>query len=200
MTRTIETILSEALQRLETSGRLDVATFAAAYPEHAAELGELLPVMLELHTEQRWEKADSESRAFAVGLFGQLVQVPAAAPQTLGTLLTHERERTGLTVEEQARLAGLPADAIQQLAADPTPVSALDNVTIKQLAVKVAAPFTLLLKEIRRLVHVQQLSGASAQAVFTRDKDTSTETEKQLLMEKVREAATRTTRDPQEPQ
>lgn len=204
MTRPIEAIIAEALQRLETSGQLDVSALVAAYPEHAEELRELLPAMLDIHTEKRWQQAAAESRAYAVSLFDQLSPAPAAAVPTLGTLLVHEREQAGLTVAEQSRRAGLPPSAIEQLSTDQTPVVALDNATIKQLAVKVAAPFTALVREVRRLLTLEALTGASPQAVLTRDKETSSETEKQVLMEKVREAAARKPpgppRKPKEPE
>lgn len=196
MTRPIEAIIAEALQRLETSGHLDVSAFAAAHPEHAGELRELLPAMLDIHTERRWQEVAAASRAYAVSLFGQLSPPPTTALQTLGTLLAHEREQSGLTVAEQSRRAGLTPSVIEQLSTDQTPVGALDNAAIKQLSVKVAAPFAALVREVRRLLTLEALSGASPQAVLTRDKETSSDTEKQLLMKKVREAASRKPQTP----
>jgi transcriptional regulator with XRE-family HTH domain len=188
MTRPIEVVVAEAEQRLERTGRLDIAAFASAYPEHETELRELLPVMLNLHQEKRWRKAETESRAFAVALFPQLVEQPATG--TVASLFERERTEAGLSVAEQARRSGLPATALEQLAQDVTPVSALaDNAAIKQLATRVAAPFALLVKEVRRLLSLDSLSGMNAGAVFTRDKDTSTDEERQALLDKVRQAA-----------
>lgn len=195
MTRPIEAVVAEALERLERSGRLDVAAYAAAYPEHAAELNQLLPAMLTVHEEKRWQKAEAESRSFAVNLFAQLAETPAAAPatgaDTVGALFARDRAETGLTLEEQARRTGLPANVLEQLTRDGTPVDALDNTAIKQLAARVAAPFAALLKEVRRLVSLESVSMSAPAAVFTRDKETSTEAEQKALLDKVREAAGR---------
>jgi len=197
MTRPIETVVAEALKRLETSGRLDLSAYVAAYPEHAEELKELLPTLLELHQEKRWQKAEAESRAFALSLFAELAPqaAPAPAEGSLGALLARERAEVGLSLEEQARRAGLSPQALEQLEQETTPVDSLDNAAIKQLATKVAVPFANLAREIRRLLSLQALSGASGQAVLTRDRETSTQSEKEALMEKVREAA----RQPQKP-
>lgn len=198
MTRPIEAVVAEALKRLETSGRLDMRAYLSAYPEHAEELKELLPTLLELHQEKRWQKAEAESRAFAVSLFAELAPQAAAAPAegSLGELLARERAEVGLSLEEQARRAGLSAQALEQLEQEPTPVDSLDNATIKQLATKVAVPFANLAREVRRLLSLQALSGASGQAVFTRDKETSSADEKAALMDKVREAARRPQKPP----
>ncbi len=185
MTRPIDAVLAEALQRLEASGRLDVPTYVSAYPEYADELRELLPVLQTLHKERRWQRAEAESRAFAMNLFAEL------APQadTVSTLFHRERELAGLSLEEQARRSGLPARALEALDRESTPVGALDNAAIKQIAARVSAPFAALAKEVRRLLSIEALSGAGPQAVFTRDKETSTEEEQKALLEKVREAA-----------
>lgn len=187
MTRPIEAVVAEAQQRLEKTGRLDITAFASAYPEHEAELREILPVMLNLHQEKRWRRAESESHAFAVGLFAQVAELPA--PPTVGNLFERERTEAGLSLEEQARRSGLPAEALEKLSRDGTPVSALDNAAIKQLSARVAAPFAALAKEVRRLLSLESLSGMNAGAVFTRDKETSTDEERQALLDKVREAA-----------
>jgi transcriptional regulator with XRE-family HTH domain len=186
MTRPIETVVAEAQRRLESTGRLDIAAFASAYPEHADELREILPVMLTLHEEKRWKQAEERSRAFAVGLFAQLAEQPAQ--ETVGALFAREREEAGLTLEEQAKRSGLPVQALELLTRDQTPVNRLDNATIKQLATKAGASFASLLKEVRRLVSLENL-GMSGQAVFTRDKETSTDEERAELLKKVREAA-----------
>jgi hypothetical protein len=93
MTRPIEAVVAEAEQRLERTGRLDIAAFASAYPEHETELRELLPVMLNLHQEKRWRKAATESQAFAVALFPQLVEQPATG--TVASLFERERTEAG---------------------------------------------------------------------------------------------------------
>ena len=198
MTRPIEAVVAEALKRLETSGRLDVSAYAAAYPEHAEELQELLPTLLELHHEKRWQKAEAESKAFALSLFAELTPQAAAAPAegSLGDLLARERAEVGLSLAEQARRAGLSPQALEQLARETAPVDSLDNTAIKQLATKVAAPFANLAREVRRLLSLEALSGARGQAVFTRDKETSTQSEKEALMDKVREAARRPQKPP----
>lgn len=200
MTRPIESVVAEAQQRLESSGRLDVAAFISAYPEHATELKELLPVMLDLHREKQWQQAEQQSRTFALDLFAQFTagQAPAAAPvtappeaeATLGDLLSQERAQAGLSLADQAKRSGLPVQALEQLIRDSTPLSLLrDNTALKQLAVRASAPFGALVKEVRRLLSLQALSGANSAAVFTRDRDTSTDEERQALLDKVREAA-----------
>jgi len=186
MSRPIEVVVSEAQRRLETTGRLDIAAFASAYPEHANELQEILPAMLTLHEEKRWRQAEARSRTFALSLFSQLAEQPAQ--ETVGALFAREREETGLTLEDQARRTGLPVKALEQLTQDETPVTSLDNASMKQLAGRVAAPFAALAREIRRLLSLENLS-MSGQAVFTRDKETSTEAEREELLKKVREAA-----------
>lgn len=186
MTRPIEAVVAEAQRRLETIGRLDIAAFASAYPEHANELLEILPIMLTLHEEKRWRLAEERSRTFALGLFAQLTEQPAG--ETVGNLFTRERAEAGLSLEEQAHLSGLPVQALEQLSHDQTPVTGLDNAAIKQLAGRAGAPFTALIKEVRRLVSLENLS-MSGQAVFTREKETSTEAERAELLKKVREAA-----------
>ncbi|MFZ5814909.1 MAG: helix-turn-helix domain-containing protein [Bacillota bacterium] len=186
MTRPIEAVVAEAQRRLEATGRLDIAAFASAYPEHADELRELLPVMLTLHEEKRWQQAEERSRAFAVSLFAQVAEQPAR--ETVGELFTREREEAGLSLEEQARRTGLPVQALEQLSRDQTPVTGLDNPTIKQLAGRVGASFASLVKEVRRLLSLEGLS-TSGQAVFTRDREASTDEEREELLRKVREAA-----------
>lgn len=187
MTRPIEAVVGEAQRRLETTGRLDIAAFASAYPEHADELREILPVMLTLHEEKRWQQAEERSRTFALGLFAQVAAEPAQ--ETVGALFTREREEAGFSLEEQAQRSGLPVQALQELSQDQTPVTGLDNTGIKQLSSRVGAPFASLLKEVRRLFSLENLSMSSGQAVFTRDKETSTDTEREELLKKVREAA-----------
>lgn len=192
MTRPIEAVLAEAQRRLESTGRLDTAAFVAAYPEHAEELQELLPIMLRVQHEKRWQQAEQQSRAFAAGLFAQLAEQRAEAPvtaPTLGALFQREREEAGLSLEEQSRRSGLPVRTLEQLTRDATPVSQLDNLTIKQVANKVAAPFSALIKEIRRLTSLESLSGSDAGLVFTRDSETSTDEERKALLDKVRDAA-----------
>lgn len=190
MTRPIEAVVAEAHERLRRDGRLDVKAFAAAHPEYRTELEELLPVMLQLDQESRWQRAEVESRSFAQGLFRQLA--PAARPTSVGDLFRWEQAEAGLTPEEQARRSGLPVDAIRQLTQEETPVEQLDNVTIRQLAARVAAPFTALLKEIRRLTSLDALSRSSGPAaVFTRDRKTSSDAEREALRKQVRDASRR---------
>lgn len=186
MTRPIEAVVAEAQQRLEATGRLDIAAFASAYPEHAEELREILPVMLTLHEEKRWQRAEQRSRAFALDLFAQLAEQPAQ--ETLGELFARERRETGLSLEEQARRSGLPVRALEQLSEDQTPFTDLDNATIKQMAGRIDASFAALIKEVRRLVSLENLS-TSSQAVFTRDRESSSDQEREELLKKVREAA-----------
>lgn len=185
MSRPIEAVAAEAQKRLETSGRLDIAAIVAAYPEHAQELKEILPVMLLLHQEKRWQEAEARSRAHAVGLFSQLAQAPATT--TVGNLFERERAEAGLSLEEQARRSGLPASALQALRRENTPVSNLDNATIKQIAARVAAPFAALVKEVRRLASLESLTNMQAGPVFTRDRETSTADEQEALRQKVRQ-------------
>lgn len=187
MTRPIEAVVAEAQQRLETTGRLDVRAYVSAYPEHAAELQELLPVMLTLHQEKRWQAAENSSRAFAVGLFAELA-APATSEGTVGALFSQELAESGLSLEEQAARAGLPVKALEAIVKDETPVSALDNAAIKRLADKVAAPFGALAKEVRRIKSLLSLSNLEGGMVFTRDRETSTEEEQQALRDKVRKA------------
>lgn len=191
MTRPIEAVVAEAQQRLESTGRLDVAAYVSVYPEHADELRELLPVMLTMHREKRWNAAEETSRAFAVGLFAQLSEnaAPAGSSATVGDLFERDRTESGLSVMAQAHRAGIPVKALEQLSRDRTPLTALNNAGIKQLAGQVAAPFAALAKEIRRLLSLESLSGMQGGAVFTRDKETSTEAEQQALLDKVRKAA-----------
>ena len=186
MNRPIEAVVAEAQQKLEATGRLDVAAFASAYPEHAEELREILPVMLTLHEERRWQQAERRSRAFAMGLFAQLADQPAR--ETVGALFARERTQTGLSLEEQARRSGLPVEALEQLSAEQTPVTNLDNATIKQMAGRVGASFAALLNEVRRLVSLENLS-TSGQVVFTRDREASTDQEREELLKKVHDAA-----------
>ncbi|HYF91436.1 MAG TPA: hypothetical protein VD969_04240 [Symbiobacteriaceae bacterium] len=195
MTRPIESIVAEAQQRLETTGRLDTAAYLSAYPEHAAELQELLPVMLTLHQEKRWQAAESASRAFAVGLFAQL-GAPARAEGSVGALFSQELSESGISLEEQSRRTGLPVKALKAILNDPTPVSSLDNAGIKQLADRVAAPFAALAKEFRRVKSLWSLSNLEGGTVFTRDKETSSAEEQKALRDKVRKA----TRKPPEEQ
>lgn len=197
MTRPIEAVVAEAQQRLATTGRLDVAAYCSAYPEHAAELQELLPVMLTLHQEKRWQAAESTSRGFAVGLFAQLT-APAETetPDTVGALFGQELSDSGVSLEEQARRTGLPVKALEAILHDNTPISALDNAGIKKLAERVAAPFAALAKEFRRVKSLWSLSSLEGGMVFTRDKETSTSEEQKALREQVRKA----TRKPPEGQ
>ncbi|HEY3363751.1 MAG TPA: hypothetical protein VGK74_01690 [Symbiobacteriaceae bacterium] len=186
MTRPIEAVVAEAQQRLESSGRLDVAAFISAYPEHAEELAELLPVMLTVHRESQWRAAEGNSRAFALALFAQLHEADAPAEVTLGDLFN----QAGLSLEEQARRSGLPVRALEQLAQSHTPVSALnDNTVLKQLATQAAAPFGALAKEVRRMLSLQSLTSMRSGPVFTRNQETSTEDERQALLEQVRKAS-----------
>lgn len=183
MTRPVESVVAEALQRLESTGRLDVEAYLMAYPEHADELRELLPTMLTLRQEQRWERAEAQARQFAVDLFDQL----APRAETLGSLLTRERTEGGLTLAEQARRSGLPSEALERLSSDATPLSALDNLTVKSLAARVSAPFASLLKEVRRLISLSQLG--EGQAVFTRDRELTSAEEQEELIKKVKDSA-----------
>jgi transcriptional regulator with XRE-family HTH domain len=206
MTRSIEEVVAEAQRRLEATGRLNVAAFASAYPEHAAELKEILPVMIRLHQERRWQRAERESRAFALGLFAQLTgteaaeaagrpgaAVPAAGgpshgqvPVTVGELLRRDREASGVSLEEQARRLGVSVQALEELLRDGTPINRLDNAAIKQLAARAAAPFATLLKEIRRLISLESLSVARPGEVFTRDRELSSAEEQEALREQVK--------------
>jgi transcriptional regulator with XRE-family HTH domain len=187
MTRPIETVVAEAQQRLETSGRLDIATYLSAYPEHAVELQELLPVVLSVHKEKRWQQAEVASQQFAQSLFAHLTDQPDTA--TVGGLFQHERAVAGLTLEEQALRSGLPVQALERLAQDRTPQSA-SNATLKELATKLTAPFGALAKEVKRLLSVEALTQrGSGGAIFTRNSETSTSEEQQALLEQVRNAA-----------
>jgi hypothetical protein len=197
MTRPIEAVVAEAQQRLEKTGRLDVSAYIAAYPEHAADLQEVLPVMLTLHDEKRWAAAEEATNAYALGLFTRLTaRETEQATETVGALFRQERQETGLSLEEQSRLTGLPIKALEQLSRDATPLSALDNPAIKQLAARVAAPFAALAKQVRRLKSLATLSGLEGGLVFTRDRETSTAEEQQALRDKVRKA---TRKPPEEP-
>lgn len=193
MTRPIEAVLAEAQRRLESTGRLDTAAFVAAYPEHADELAELLPVMLRIQQEKRWQQAELQSRTFAVSLFSQLTEQGAAVPaeaSTLGSLFLRERQEAGLSLEEQSHRSGLPVSTLEQLTRDETPLSRLDNTAIKQVANKLSAPFSALIKEVRRLTSLDSLSGGNdGGLIFTRDSQTSTDEERKALLDKVREAA-----------
>lgn len=188
MTRPIETVLADALRRLETTGRVDVAAYTAAYPEHQVELQELLPIMVTLHQERRWQQAEQRLNTYASGLFPQLAAqqyTTAAAPvSTLGSLFVRHREEFGLTLEEQALQSGLAPQTLEALSQDPTRVEQLDNLAIKQVAARVAAPFASLVKEIRRLLALNALQDGGA--VFTRSHDTSTAAEEKALYDKVR--------------
>lgn len=187
MTRPIEAVVAEAQRRLESTGRLDVGAYVEAYPEHAAELQEVLPAMLILHQEKRWHRAEQESKAFAVSLFAELA-APAEAG-TVGDLFAREQADSGLSLEEHARRTGIPTSALKALTQDQTPINDLDNAGIKQLAARVAAPFAAVLKEFRRMISLDSLSGMQAGTVFTRDKETSSDEEQQALRDKVRKAA-----------
>lgn len=186
MIRPIEAVVAEAQQMLETTGRLDIAAFASAHPEHAEELREILPVMLTLHAERCWQQADERSRTFALGLFAQVAEQPAQ--ETVGGLFARERQGAGLSLEEQARRSGLPVQALEQLSSDQTPVTGLDNASIRQLAGRVGASFAALIKEVRRLVSLENLS-TSGQAVFTRERESSSDQEREELLKKVRESS-----------
>jgi len=187
MTRPIEAIVAEAQQRLANTGRLDVAAYLAAYPEHAAELRELLPVILTVHEEKRWQKAETASRSYALGLFREHLMAPAAAP-TVGEAFGLERVEFNLSLEEQARRSGLPVKALVELEANTTPISALDNASIKTLAERISAPFGTLLKEIKRHKSLLSVTMPSGGVVFTRDKETSSIEEQQALRDKVRKS------------
>jgi len=187
MTRPIETVLADALRRLETTGRVDVAAYTAAYPEHRAELQELLPVMVTLHEERRWQQAEERLNSFASGLFSHLsaqTYVPAEPTSTLGSLFIRHRTEIGLTLEEQAQESGLPPNVLEALSQDSTPVEKLDNLAIKQIATRVAAPFASLVKEIRRLLALNLVQDGGA--IFTRSSDASTAAEEKALYDKVR--------------
>lgn len=194
MTRPVEAVLEDARRRLETTGRLDVNAYLSAYPEHAGELKELLPVMLTLHEERRWQAAERESHTFARGLSGRLAAGPEAGAQTepggeaatVGGLFLRDRSESGLSLEEQARRIGLPAEALDRLSTDDTPLSALDNAGIKSLAARVSAPFSALAKEVRRLLSLESLGSGRPEALFTRDSETSTEDEQEALRRRVR--------------
>jgi hypothetical protein len=188
MTRPIEAVIADAQRWLERSGRLNVADFTAAYPDYAAELEEILPVMLTLHRERRWQKVEAESRASAIGLFAVLRSQPEGAGETVGSLLVKSREEVGLSLEEQAHHLRLPVGALEQLSLDQTPLKGLDNSTIRNLAARFSASFATLAMELRRLASVQSLSGGP---LFTRDRETSSSEEEQALRDKVREAARR---------
>ncbi|HWI53671.1 MAG TPA: hypothetical protein VNT01_16160 [Symbiobacteriaceae bacterium] len=189
MTRPIEAIVAEAQQRLANTGRLDVAAYLSAYPEHAAELQEVLPVMLTVHQEKRWQAAETASRTYALGLFADLVK-PASQESaiTVGELFGRERQEFQLTIEEQARRSGLPVKALVELEQNATPVSALDNASIKSLADRIAAPFGTLLKEIKRHKSLFSVTMQSGGVVFTREKETSSVEEQQALRDKVRKS------------
>lgn len=185
MTRPIEAVVAEAQKRLESTGRLDVAAFLSAYPEHAAELQDVLPVMLNLHQEKRWQQAEANSKAFAVGLFAQLSE--SVAPATLGDLFRQERAEAGMSLEEQARRTGLSAQALEALSRDNTPLEAASNSTLKQKAAELGASFANLVKEVRRLTSLSSLfQGGAASPIFTRDQETSTEEEQEALRDQVR--------------
>lgn len=186
MVRPIEAVLAEAQQRLANSGRLDIASYLSAYPEHAAELQELLPAMLTLHQEKRWQAAEAKSREYAVDLFSTLYEAPKEA--TVGLLFRQERDEFNLTIEEQARRTGIPATALSELEKNTTPIEQLDNNGIKALAKTVAAPFNALLKEIKRHKSLISITMGSSSVVFTRDKETSSIEEQQALRDKVRQS------------
>lgn len=185
MTRPIEAVVAEARKHLESTGRLNIAAFVSAYPEHAAELQELLPVMLTLHQEKRWQQAEANSKAFAAGLFAQLSE--NTAPATLGALFRQERAEAGISLEEQARRTGISAQALEALSRDATPLEAASNSTLKQKAAELGASFANLVKEVRRLTSLSNLfQGGVAGPVFTRDQETSTEEEQEALRDQVR--------------
>lgn len=186
MTRPIEAIVAEAQQRLASTGRLDVSAYVAAYPEHAAELRELLPVILTVHQEKRWQKAEAASRSYALDLFRDL-SAQAATP-TVGEAFGLDRLEFNLTLEEQARRSGLPVKALVELESNTTPISALDNASIKSLAERISAPFGTLLKEIKRHKSLLSVTMPSGGVVFTRDKETSSIEEQQALRDKVRKS------------
>lgn len=186
MTRPIEAIVAEAQQRLASTGRLDVSAYIAAYPEHAAELRELLPVILTVHQEKRWQKAEAASRSYALDLFRDL-SAQAATP-TVGEAFGLDRLEFNLTLEEQARRSGLPVKALVELESNTTPISALDNASIKSLAERISAPFGTLLKEIKRHKSLLSVTMPSGGVVFTRDKETSSIEEQQALRDKVRKS------------
>lgn len=188
MTRPIEAVIADAQRRLERSGRLDVADYTVAYPEHAAELEGILPVMLTLYREKRWLKVEADSRTSAVGLFATLRSQPADTGETVGSILVKNRQEVGLSLEEQAHHLRLPVAALEQLSIDQTPLKGLDNNTIRNLAARVSASFATLATELRRLVSVQTLSRGP---LFTRDRESSSSEEEQALRDKVREAAKR---------
>jgi len=187
MTSPIETVLADALRRLEATGRIDVAAYTAAYPELQLELQELLPVMVNLHHERRWQQAEDRLNNFASGLFPQLAAqkcTVAETTSTLGSLFVRHRAEFGLTLEEQARESGLDPQALEALSQDPTGVDNLDNLAIKRVAARVAAPFTSLVKEIRRLLALSALQDGGA--IFTRSGEVSSAAEEKALYDKVR--------------
>jgi hypothetical protein len=196
MTRPIEAVVAEAQQRLESTGRLEVTAYVSAYPEHATELSELLPIMLTLHQEKRWKAAEEASRTFAMSLFAELSAPAQTREATLGDLFTLERAEAGLSLEEQARRSGLPATSLESISRDVTPLAGLDNAGIKQVAARAAAPFAALVKEVRRLTSLLSLDSMQGGAVFTRDKETSTTDELQALRDRVRHAVRKPPEEP----
>lgn len=189
MTMPIEAVMAKAQQQLQRTGQLDIDSFAAAYPAHAEELRTVLPVMVTLHWEKQWQQVEEASRSFALNLFEQLCpqqQKAPAASHTLGGLFALERAERDLSLEDQARSSGLPVETLERIRNDSTPISKLDNATIKQISHQIAAPFSALLKEIRRLLSVQSLGQSDAGMVFTRDRDLSSQRERKALLEKVR--------------
>ncbi|MGE5676115.1 MAG: hypothetical protein ACM3XM_19930 [Mycobacterium leprae] len=190
MTRPIESVVAELQACLERSDQQGVATVLATYPEYTAELEELIPVILELDNEKRWRQAEFASHTFALKLHAELVPRSATSAATIGDLFTQDRVVSGLSIEEQARRSGLPVDSLEQLSRAGTPTETLsDNAAVRQLAAKVSAPFSALLKEVRRLLSLNALNSMQSGMVFTRDKETSTEAERQALLEKVRSAS-----------
>lgn len=185
MARPIEEVVREAQIRLEKAGVLNVDAWAARYPQYAVELRPLLETMLELHQERLWHQAEEQSRAYARGLFREL----GAAPATLGHLFTRAQQE-GVSTR-------LPGEAVKRLAQEETPVAHLDNLTLKQIASRIAVRFDELLKEVKRLRSLERLWSAGATPVMTRHSEESSANEQQELLERVKNHARKGNQEPQ---
>ena len=178
MHRDIEAVLSEARTRLQVGEPL--AAIAAAYPEYAAELTDLLTGAAQLQALGR-SAARARSRQAASAAYTRSFNAA-----TVAELLRRERATSGLSAAEQARRSGLSVESLGALEQEQTPIAALDPAAIKGLAQRVKAPFAALAKELKRLASLEALQGLGGAApVFTRG-PAAGQAERQELLELVR--------------
>lgn len=204
---TIDQVLELARQEFTAAGRLDVAAFARAHPEHA-DLPALLPALVELWDETLVHAAAAATAGHAMSLLREgmaarrAAAVETAAPDSIGQVVARLEQQLGARAGAELAEAGLPAGALAALRQEATPVEQVaDNATVQEIARRIGASFRSVRLALSRLVSLDRfLQGGGPAMAFTRGEETGAEGRDELA-QRVREAldSDGTGKDPADP-